>query len=306
MNRLLEKIIKQESGNAAVLVAAALLAMILMAGVVIDGGHLFMTKSHLQKAVNAAALSGAQELVHTEAEVSVVVERILASHHEEESFSEMNIDNESVLTVRLKKGVPLFFAALFGIDEIPIEVQAKAAIHPMGEGAGAVPLGVDESVTLEYGQTYELKVGAGDAEAGNFGVLALDGPGARAYEDTLKHGFEEPLSVGDIINTQTGNMAGPTREGVNYRMNQSPIEEGENISRDSSRIMLVLVYRPHEQSGNQLRSVKITGFAYFYLSDPMGDKEDSIRGTFIKHAGSGYEGENSPVNRGAYVIKLTE
>lgn len=296
---------KSEDGNAIILMALAMSAMIAMVGLVIDGGNLFVSKSHLQKTANAAALSGAQEIVNSEANVNEVVNQILASHDEVESLSQVNMET-SQLHVELAKDVPLFFATLFGIDSIPIEADAKAGLNPMGEAKGAVPLGIDESVELVNGQTYELKVDAGDSVSGNFGVLALEGPGAKTYEDSLTYGFDEDLKVGDIVNTQTGNIAGATRSGINYRISNCPYPDGEYQHRDCPRVMLVVVYKPYEQTSNQMKKVKITGFAYFYITQPMSNTDDSVKGIFIKRTGPGITGENSPADRGAYAIKLVE
>ncbi|WP_254901655.1 TadE/TadG family type IV pilus assembly protein [Thalassobacillus devorans] len=306
MKRFWNRMIKKENGNAIVLVALAMGGMIALTGLVIDGGHLFMNKSHLQKTANAAALSGAQELVNEETAVTTVVDEVLDAHGEAESLLHATIDSDRLLLVELKRDVPLFFSSLFGVEHLPVSAEAKAGINPMGETKGAVPLGIDESVELIYGNTYELKVDAGDSEAGNFGVLALEGPGAKSYEDSLTHGFDENLKVGDVINTQTGNIAGATRRGIDFRINECPNPEGNLQMRDCERIMKVIVYKPEEQATNQLKSVRITGFAYFYVTERMGQNVDSIQGVFIRRAGDGTAGGEGTPDRGAYAIRLME
>ncbi|WP_176330276.1 TadE/TadG family type IV pilus assembly protein [Oceanobacillus rekensis] len=306
MRLIYQKFRKDEDGNALILVALAMSAILAMVGLVIDGGNLYVSKSHLQKTANAAALSGAQEIVNSETAVNEVVNQILLSHDEQNSSLQVNIEPNRQLHVELAKDVPLFFATLFGIDSVPITVDAKAGVKPMGEARGAVPLGISDSVELVYEQTYELKVDAGDSVSGNFGVLALEGPGAKNYKETLTHGFDESLKVGDIVNTQTGDIAGPTRDGIKYRIDNCPYPDGEYQERDCPRVMLVVVYKPYSQSTNQMQSVKITGFAYFYVSERMGKTDKSVKGKFIKRTGPGITGENSPADRGAYAIKLEE
>ncbi|MFC3041554.1 pilus assembly protein TadG-related protein [Virgibacillus xinjiangensis] len=303
MKKLYRIVPKREDGSVIVLVAVAMAAMLMMVGLVIDGGNLYVSKSHLQKTANAAALSGAQEVVNDRAAVETVVDDILASHEEQASLSEPPIISETEIQVNLKKDVPLFFASLFGVESLPIQVEAKAGLNPIGEAKGAVPLGIHEQVELVYGDAYELKVDAGDSQNGHFGILALQGPGAKNYEETLKYGFDEALKVGDVVNTQTGNIAGPTRDGVNHRINNSPNDIEGYIPRDSDRIMLVLVYNT---DGVSQGSVRITGFAYFYLEEQMGKNDDSIRGKFIEYAGSGMAGDSNPPDYGAYAIKLEE
>ncbi|SFK04883.1 Putative Flp pilus-assembly TadE/G-like [Halobacillus dabanensis] len=304
MKRFFRVLKSRENGNAVVLVAIAMGGILTLAGLVIDGGHLFMSKSHLQKTANAAALSGAQEIVNDQDDVDSVVNHVLESHGETESLLQSTVENNQELHVELEKEVPLFFSPLFGMGHIRVNVDAKAGLYPMGEAKGVVPLGIDESVPLYYGETYQLKVDAGDSTSGNFGVLALEGPGAKSYEESLTYGFDEKLKVGDIVSTQTGNIAGPTRNGIDYRVTNCP--DGEVNQRDCSRVMLVIVYKPYSQSSNQLKSVEITGFAYFYITEPMAQNDDSISGIFIKRAGAGTVGEEATPDRGAYAIRLIE
>ncbi|WP_053218281.1 pilus assembly protein TadG-related protein [Virgibacillus senegalensis] len=306
MKKISKNIARQQDGNALVLVALAMAAVLALTGLVVDGGHLYWNKAHLQKAANAAALSGAQEIVNSQENIDRVVTEILEAHEAEGSLLEATVENERQLNVVLEKQVPVFFSSIFGVEHIPIKVKAKAGLSPMGEAVGAVPLGIDESVPLQYGETYQLKVDAGDSAAGNFGVLALEGPGAKSYGDSLMYGFDDLLQVGDIVNTQTGNIAGATRSGINYRMDLCPNWEGGTELRDCPRIMLVIVYKPYSQTTNQMKSVEITGFAYFYVTERMGNTDDSIKGIFIKRAGAGSEGQGNPPDRGAYAIKLTE
>ncbi|MFC3418968.1 pilus assembly protein TadG-related protein [Salinicoccus hispanicus] len=299
---MMRKLFRNEEGNMYLLMALTMFLSIGILGLVIDGGQLYMTKSHLQKTANAAAVSGAQELPNSQEKVDQVVGEILNHHNESGSLLFSKVDSEKLLHVGVGREVPLFFSSLFGIDNVMLNAEAKAGLHAMTAGVGVVPLGLDESMPLEYGKVYPLKVGAGDSDHGNFGILALDGPGAKTYEETLKHGFDEELKVGDVINTQTGNIAGKTKNGVDYRIASCPNVDSQE--RDCARIMLVPVYKPYNYSGGQMGQVEITGFAYFYLTDSMNSK-DEINGIFIKRAGSGESNGDAPLDRGAYTIKLT-
>ncbi|WP_269758258.1 pilus assembly protein TadG-related protein [Thalassobacillus sp. C254] len=74
----------------------------------IDGGHLFATKSHLQKTANAAALSGAQEIPNAESAVYGVVDEVLSSHGETDSLLQAAVQGDKELLVKLEREVPLF------------------------------------------------------------------------------------------------------------------------------------------------------------------------------------------------------
>lgn len=297
----LKKLFKREDGNAIILFTLAITALIAVTGLVIDGGMLYMTKTHLQKTANAAVLSGAQELTNDDTRVREIVEETLAHHDELDSMTGIIILPETKVTVQLEKPVDMTFMRLFGVETVDVKARATARIATMGRAIGAAPLGIDERIELIYGQEYTLKVDETGVDTGNFGILALDGPGARTYKETLLNGSSQEISVGDIVNTQTGNIAGPTKEAVDIL-----VDSCDNMyERDCRRILLIPVYRPYNHNQNQLKQVEITGFAYFYILERMNHRDKTIRGIFLKRTGSGYEVEDA-VNRGAYTVKLTK
>ncbi len=300
-------LINEESGSVVVFFSLFLVILMGIAGSVIDVGILYNTKSHLKKTAQAAVLSGAQELPNSNSSVNYVVNQILLAHGEENNIKNLSIETTTTykLTLTLEKEVPLYFLKLFNIDSQKIQVTSSAELAPMSAGNGAVPLGIDKNIPLEYFKEYTLKVDSGDSEYGNFGILALSGPGAKLYEQDLRYGYDGELHIGDIIDTQTGNIEGKTRDAIAFRLSSCnhPIDDYTN--RDCSRIILVLVYEPHKFSGNQLDQVKITGFAYFYLKKPIDKYDSSIIGYFIKRVGTGY-GNNTTQDTGAYTVKLTE
>ncbi|WP_246625172.1 TadE/TadG family type IV pilus assembly protein [Fictibacillus nanhaiensis] len=301
----MKRLIRKEDGNTIVLFAFSLLALIAMTGLVIDGGKLFLTKSHLQKSANAAVLSGAQELTNKEDSVRMIVHETLEKHSENHSLQNMHITMEDKVSVDLTKEVRLTFSQLFGFDTAPVNVHAAAELGTMGKAAGVAPLGIDEGLGLEFNKEYKLKVDQTGVEAGNFGVLALGGPGAATYEDNLLYGYQSELEVGDILETQTGNIAGKTRSSIKERINACPYPEGETHHRDCSRIILIPVYEKLDSGGKQLKEVKIKGFAYFYITKPMDSKDTSITGMFVKRAGTGFV-KTVNASKGAFSIRLTE
>src|SRR3990167_7694831 len=62
MSRRQQRMPKRQGGAVIVLVAVAMAAMLLMAALALDGGHMLVNKTRLQNSVDAAALSGAKTL----------------------------------------------------------------------------------------------------------------------------------------------------------------------------------------------------------------------------------------------------
>ncbi len=281
------------------------MVILVMAGLAIDGSLLYMKKSQLQKEANAAVLSGAQELTTTEQKVKDTVQYILTAHKDTTSNANIDINMGNKVAVTLTKSVNLTFAKIFGYEKVDVKARAAAGLAAIGRAVGAAPLGIDESVPLEYLRTYQLKVDSSDSQTGNFGILALGGPGAKTYEENLRNGYQAEIKVGDVINTESGNIAGKTRDAIQDRVNGCSQPPGDYSMRECSRIILVLVYKPYDYSGGKMKQVQVTGFAYFYITDPMSSKDTSINGVFIKRTGTGSYVEGSK-DRGAYSIRLTK
>ncbi|WP_246943562.1 Tad domain-containing protein [Bacillus pinisoli] len=305
---MIEKIKKlrdHENGNAIVLMTIALLVLMTMAGLVIDGGKLFVTKSHLQKTANASVLSGAQKLAEGEQSVTHVVHDVLQFHNEEQSLQNIFVEENRLVRVELNKEMPLSFSTLFGMESSPVHATAAAEIGTMGKASGAVPIGIDERFQLEFFKEYELKTDTNGSDTGWFGILSLGGPGADTYYENFMNGYDAEIQVGDIIPTETGNVAGKTRAAIKARIDNCPYPLEEAIDKKCSRIILIPVYQPVSVKSNQIKEVKVRGFAYFYLTKPASSKDTSVHGMFIELTGPGTI-DPSAVNRGAYSIRLTE
>jgi hypothetical protein len=305
MLRIGKKLMREQKGSTIVLMGISLTLLLTVVGLVVDGGTIYAAKSHLQKTANAAVLSGAQELTANQVAVENIIDDILVHHKEKTSLVGTDIQMKSTVRVHLRKQVPLGFSRLFGKDSVSVDAEAAAQILPMAVASGAAPLGIDESIPLIYNKPYKLKVDSSGVEAGYFGILALGGPGANTYESNLKYGYQNEIKIGDIIDTQTGNIAGKTREGVQLRIDSDPYPPGDYSHRDSPRVILIPVYQPYDQTSNQLKHIKVTGFAYFYIAEPMSSKDTSITGMFIERTGTGYT-KPGTVDTGAFAIKLVE
>ncbi|MFD1735258.1 pilus assembly protein TadG-related protein [Bacillus salitolerans] len=305
MKKILSRLIEKENGTALILVSVAMLGLLAMTGLVIDGGSLYVTKSHLQKTANAAALSGAQKLIEGEIAVRGIVEEVLHFHKEQTSLQSISIQEEDLVRLSLEKKVDLSFASLLGMEQAPVQATASAEVGIMGQAKGAVPLGIDERFELELYEEYELKTDTSGVDHGWFGILALGGPGAATYYDNFMNGYQHEIRVGDIIETQTGNVAGKTRDAVKERIDNCPYTLETAIDKKCSRIILVPVYQAYDTSGGQIKKVMVKGFAYFYLTKPVSGKDTSVHGMFIKMTGPGKIDE-SAASRGAFSIRLTE
>ena len=147
-----------------------------------------------------------------------------------------------------------------------------------------MPFGIPDQ-EMTFGVEYQLKAGSQDDYGpGNYGPLALELRGAQSYLNNLKHGYSGTISVGDWIDTEPGNMSGPTYDGVTYRINScthSPKCSINSYHSDCPMVMIVPIYEPTSLSG--MSQVKIVGFAAFLLKGVDGSGNDSrVSGCFLE------------------------
>ncbi|MBU1107428.1 MAG: Tad domain-containing protein [Candidatus Riflebacteria bacterium] len=133
------------------------------------------------------------------------------------------------------------------------EVVQSGDVMPFGlevKTAGDIFFG------YKVGVEYSIKGSPGDPTfdmppTGNFGALALGSRGANEYEDVIVYGYDGPkLNIGDEIDSEPGNMAGPTQRGI-----------AERILNGQVNVMIPVV----SDFGNGRKPVEILGFLNFTL-----------------------------------------
>jgi len=298
-------------GQVLVTVAAGMTLLLGMAAITVDAGTLYLQRQRLANAVDAAALAGAQELP---ARPALAYQQAMAYAEQngcspEEVVVQIAPSNKKI-TVTAQRQIPLFFARTLGHQTASVSAQATAAVSPVKALMGAAPLSIEEQI-LVFGEEYTLKSapseGGGEPLYGWYGPLSLGGSGARSYCQNLKYGYESELRVGDVVATETGNMSGPTVEGIAYRVDachHDPPCTFEHFAPGCPRVLLVPVIVAQETSGNQIKTVRIQGFAAFFIENyARQGNECEIRGRFVHTAVSAPYDESLP-GYGVYAVHL--
>jgi hypothetical protein len=281
---------REEQGAVLVLVAAALVALLGFGALTIDVGLLFLNRERLANAADAAALAGVQFLPdYPDTAVATARHYVYANGvPESEANIEVGPDGKTI-TVTATRQVSFFLAPVLGFANTGVSAQAKARVGGVEAVWGAAPLGIPEQ-TLEFGELYTLKVGGGAGERGNFGALALGGQGASNYEDNLRNGYQAWLKIGDVIETEPGNMSGPTQRAVEDRIAGHESCTFDNCCPNCPRLIYVPVYRDLGEKGGR-HEVEVVGFAAFFLEGVTGQgNESEVKGYFVEKLTSAARG----------------
>ncbi|MGI5922037.1 MAG: Tad domain-containing protein [Syntrophomonadaceae bacterium] len=285
----ISSLIREEKGTVIVLMACAMMALVGFASLVTDAGLLYLNKVKLANAIDSAVLAGVQELPgdpENALDVANSYATINGTAEGEVTFT-VAADHKSITGIGTRR-VELVFARIMGMERSNVTARARANIAPVTSVFGAAPFGVIED-DFTYGEVIVLKEGAGDGQhKGWFGALSLGGTGANRYRTNIENGYNGEIKINDIIPTESGNMSGPTREGIEERINAChhvPQCTFNSFDKDCSRILLIpIVVINQINPGGHIASVKVVGFGAFLVDSYVGNgKDNEVKGSFIRY-----------------------
>jgi len=140
---------KYSKGQSIVIIAVALVVMVAMAALILDGGQLYMNRRAAQAAADAAAIAGANEMCKTKSEAAGILmaenyamteNGMTAATAWIEPNDELSTNQTvSELFVEVTMSADSFFAGIFGVEENTVKATAAAVCGPLA-GKGVLPI----------------------------------------------------------------------------------------------------------------------------------------------------------------------
>lgn len=299
--------IRSEKGSSIVFFAIVMVLIFGFTALAVDIGVIVLEKSKLSATIDSAVLAGAQELVVDSSNTENMVNNYIAQNATNLKQVDVIVDMPGrTVEVRGVKTIQNYFARFLGNNMEDITAVAKAKIENIKSLTGARPLAIVNQ-TFTYGQLYTLKEGASDGTSGNYAAIALGGTGTSVYRDNLLYGYQGTISVGDMIETETGVIAKTTENCINTligQCNHTPACTYEYYNKNCSRIIFIPIVNTLEINGRKF--VQVLGFGTFFLEGSVnkGGQTDII-GRFITYHMQG-ETSNEINDYGTYGIKLVK
>lgn len=167
MKRLLKKF-KVEKGQMMVISALVMTALIGFAALSVDTGRIYMTKSNLQNASDAAALAGAQELPDNPTAAISVANQYLASNGITDESVDVTVgaENKSI-TINVEKSLPMSLASVVGFNETDVKTGTTVNLGVAASVPWIVPFVIpkppaDSGLNISYDEIYVMRMyGAG-------------------------------------------------------------------------------------------------------------------------------------------------
>ncbi len=322
----MKKILGNEKGAVAIIIAVGLVALMLAVAMTIDVGSLFEERRLLQTVADSAALAGAQELPENPDEA---IQKAIdyANNNYGENVDSIDVEisftlatDDTITVTVLNPDAPLYFARVTGKDSTPVGAQARAMIAKPLEVRKVVPWGIDEDSfkVLSFEDPAQFYFDTIDEIGpGNFGCLDLPrkekgGGGANDYYDNILYGYNNNLKIEDKIDTKPGKMPEKTDEYVYERINilgDGKDEFGDIVFeypsiKNDTQVVYIPVISVEEIHGKT--EVTIRAFAIFVITDWGKDgKEAYVKGQFIEKAITNSDGGIGAVeDLGLRVIRL--
>jgi Flp pilus assembly protein TadG len=310
--------IKDDKGAIAIIAAVVLVVIMGIMAYVIDTGSLYETRRSLQTVADSAALAGAQELpenpsIAVQTAINYAALNNVTLDSSNITISRTYVNNDTITVLAAEPNAKLYFAGIFGMNTTPVGANSRAMIGSPSEVTGVVPWAVLQG-TYTPGVEYNLKYGDPSLGPGNFGAVSIDGRGASTYRHCIEYGCTTPLHIGSIIETEPGNMTGPTSQGTTARVYNHPNNQFDTFSQltshvggvyklaqpDSQYIIVPIV----DHFPNGRKDITIVGFYQFIITYLNGS---TVKGTLINYAiidnGSSVGGVNSTGFRAIRLIQ---
>lgn len=292
-----------ESGSVVILLALSFVILMGAAGLVIDMGFIYSEKIKLSNALDAAALAGAQELPDKPILAEAVAKDYLTLNGIDPATVTIVISVDHMeMTLTGVETVPHYFLKLLGFNETDVHGKSKIAIGPVSAVKGGLRPFAVEDFLYTYGDLVVLKEDGGDGYHGNYGAVAMGGSGASILKDNAINGYEGTIKIGDILDTEPGNMA--TVVNALRPLLASDPESFDNHSKKSFRLWTIPIVDSLMVDGRN--DVTVTAFAQVFVEDMVNQGgQVEIKARFIRFVVNG-DVDFSLADHGAYGVKLTE
>jgi len=238
----------RESGQVMLLFVLLIPILAGMTGMSVDLGSYAGDRRKLQNAADSIALAAAQQLPDA-ASAQTIATSYANKNNIDPSRVTVTVTGGNVapkVSVSITRPHNFAFLRMLGVTSTNVSAKAAAVKVSFGGSSGIVPWAVTQATVDGAGSNaVTMKYDATGQNTGNFGAMRIDGAGAATYTTDVTYGSNSfvcaitaphcvagacpgayptvcaetaPSCDGPECTPETGNMVGPTRNGVDYRM----------------------------------------------------------------------------------------
>lgn len=293
--------LKNEQGQAFVMMTLSLAVIIGMAALALDVGHWFRDKRRLQGTSDAAALAGAQKLPDDPSGAKAMALNYANQNGGNVAAANITVGSlyqpNDTITVNGQRNDPGMFTGLFGIANVNITSHSKVRVGPPADALHVAPMVVycghsliqncNNDHTPQFNVPTDLNFDPMGAP-GAFGMLNLDGESGTIGTSTeatwISQGYDKYLGLGKYKSDPGAKFSGqPVQDALNSRLRT---------------VLLFPVFKTLTGTG-QNAQYDIIGWIGFYLTgyDVHGNGA-TLHGYFTTYIAQGILSQHAPGSDG--------
>jgi len=293
--------LKNERGQAFVVMTLSLAVIIGMAALALDVGHWFRDKRRLQGTSDAAALAGAQQLPDDPAGAKTMALNYANMNGGNVAGANITVSStyfaNDTITVNGQRNDPGMFTGLFGITNVNITSHSKVLVGPPHDALHVAPMVVycghsliqncNDNHAPQFNVPTDLNFDPMGAP-GAFGMLNLDGQsgtvGTSDEAAWISQGFDQYLPLGKYKSDPGAKFSGePVQDALTSRLRT---------------VLLFPVFKTLTGTG-QNAQYDIIGWIGFYLTgfDVHGNSA-TLHGYFTQYIAEGILAQHAPGSGG--------
>jgi Flp pilus assembly protein TadG len=293
----MKRLFAYSKGQIFVMYAVAATAMLGAVAMGTDVAIMYFNWASMQRAVDAAALAGANFLpedTSTASSKATSYATLNGLAGAEVATPTFNAPTNDSITVTASRTVPYYFAKVLGLTNQLIKVTATAQVpasvscvgcasygprsQPTGGASDSggtqcadtgscqlIPIGLDWTTPFVTGSPVTFNQAS--VGAGNWDLIALGGTGGSNFRTNLANGFSGPVAIGDFITTEPGKKKGPITQGFQDRIDQAASIDptGTFSSHKQNNPRVVVIPMVDWGAINGRSQVPVMAFAHVWL-----------------------------------------
>jgi uncharacterized membrane protein len=317
---------RNDAGQAFVFVAFAMMVLVGMAALVVDGGSWYQAQRKLQTAADAGALAGAQHLPTDQTQAKTVAVDYAQKNYAGIPAPTIVFPNAGTIDVSTTAKAPGIFARIYGsaFNEVTVSAAAQARVFAPAELKNVAPIAVKNTAACIvsnpscFGQTVTVSFDESNIASSLIGLINVE------CNSDSSGGCGSGRTGGDdlrnLIQCNPCNPnALPTNKwyGVKTGGTEGPVEQGLGYAAAAGMTLLFPVFDkscPGDSScGSKDKSFHVIGWAAFVIHDggvQWDTHTKSLTGHFVTFVATDLAAGN-PINDpnndfGVHVIVLTK
>jgi len=134
---------RRELGQSMIIMAVAIVALIALAALIIDGGSIYLNRRRAQTAADAAAMAGAYTLCVDHGslgQIQATVDQYAVTENGATAVESVDVDADGQVVVQTRVESPSFFASVLGYDTDMARAEAAAGCFPPASSTNLLPI----------------------------------------------------------------------------------------------------------------------------------------------------------------------